>query len=164
MGSSYVVIPLGSIAEEEYAGMRKHLAEYGLELPTDASQGRFPTQIEIEEALRSLEGYEFDFSPDAIGPDAPWDQISIFKRSPPGNKYLYQELSLLNVSRPPADKNSPCDFYFQSGNDRLNYAILERLAHKCGPLYCILCGGEAAAIFYRKQGEVCLPPSFSKEE
>jgi hypothetical protein len=164
MGAIYSVMPFGAIGEKDCADLQKYLDEHGLEYPPDAECSRYPTQNEIEAVLRSFNSHEVEIHPDdVVGTDNPWSQASLVKRAQPDSGYSVEEYASLNTVDPPRDKDSPCRFYFSKGCQNLNYAILERLAHQCGPLFCITEGEYDAVIFHRKQSNSNPSPSFAAD-
>jgi hypothetical protein len=164
MGVIYIVTPFSIFCEKDLDDMRWSLDEHGLAYPPDADRGRYPTQNEVEEVLRSFNSYEFESHPDsAVGTDKPWSEASLFKRGQPGSGYTFEEYASLIAAKPPRDKDSPCDFYLSKGDSTLNYAILERLAHRCGPLFCITEGEYDAVIFHRKRSGLDPSPSFAAD-
>jgi hypothetical protein len=162
MGVGYSVIPFGTLSKKDLADMRRYLAENGLEFPPGADQSRFPTQNEMEAVLKSFKSHEVEFWPKSVvGTDQPWTQAALFKRAQAISDVTFEEyVSLIALPVPP-NKNSPCGFYLSKGDEHLNYAVLERLAYQCGPLFCITEGECDAVIFHRKLSRSNPSPSFA---
>lgn len=164
MSVIYLVTPFSTLGKKDLADMRTFLAQNGLDYPPQADQSRYPTQSEIEKVLRSFTTHEVEFHPPAVvGTELPWQYASLFKRAQPSSSHTFAEYAELVAPKEIADKDSPCEFYLSRGDEHLNYAILDRLAHGCGPLLCVTEGECDAVIFHRRVFASNPPPSFASD-
>lgn len=117
--------------------MTSYLDDLGIEYPT--GQSRFPTGLEIQEALREFQGYEVEINDNGLS--GTWQ--AIITRSGVEEE---PEWALLNISCYTGD-DQPQKLIFDKGHEDLIIRVLRLLTPKCGPLVLIAdAGGEPQVI------------------
>lgn len=119
MGVLYIVIPL----TEECS---QWLASQGVQHPDPAATNRYPTPVEMAEALARLPGYRVEVSRNAAS--GFWDGNVTWEADPmaaAGN------MVCMNNYR---SEYEPADFYISKGPIELALQIAANLVPRCGPL------------------------------
>ena len=120
MGILWTVWPL----DDE---MKSWLDEIEVEYPDKAS--RFPTGLEIKNALTTLSEYDIKITDN--GPGASWQAFIVHKQG--GEKGPW---TLLNVTKYSGD-NEQQKLWFEKGWEELIELVLKKLSVSCGPLVLI---------------------------
>ena len=156
MSVLYSVLSFAEIAPTKRSEFAAYLASFSLEYPVHAERSRNPTQEEVENAIRIFPIDDFAteyYRPDRVSSDEPWKSVVVRQLKHP---HWNMEINTLKI---PADKQTPCGIYL-NGKPEMNYRLLERVAHDCGPLLSIANGEYDAVIFHYKDSEVDPPPSY----
>ena len=130
MGNMWIVWPL----DEQ---MTNYLDSLDIDYPKVHS--RFPTGLEIKDALSELSGYDIEITDNGLS--ATWQAMIIQSGTHPE-----PEWALLNISRYTGDSLEQ-ELIFEKGYETLITHVLRLLVPKCGPL-ALICdaGGEPEVI------------------
>jgi len=122
MGTTYSLIPLSVVISEPEDVQR--LTEMGVNLPFEATEGRFPTPKELLNVLTTLPGYIVDYH-------RPSEKLEIFVSRSDDEVPTHDSATLWVDDYQGND--APANFKFYRGNYSLVIKITQLLAEFCGP-------------------------------
>lgn len=130
MGMLFIPLPLNNAILGNPSRV-DWLARYGIELPPDYSQGRWPTAVELRQALDSIDGYDTTYY---VGEaDFSAMVLPLIDGEPQRGQVLEGPLATIHVLQFDGDESKPLEFYLPKGWPELHLLILKHVAASCGP-------------------------------
>jgi hypothetical protein len=130
MGVLFIPLPLNDalLADPRRA---ERFARYGIELSPNDTQGRWPTAVELRQALDALAGYETTYY---VGEENFSAMVlTLVNGEPQRGQILEGPLATIQVLHFDGDETKPLEFYLPKGWPDLHLLILKHVAALCGP-------------------------------